>query len=231
MMVAIVFFLAAIGGSNAGGAELYALHCASCHGAAAQGTPVAPPLVGKNAADIHLMLDTGRMPAADPNAPEVHTSPAFTQPQMAALVKYVQRFSEHADTSLPLMGGGDPVRGRALFAENCAMCHGAGANGSSIGFANVAPSLMHATAFQIGEAIRAGPEIMPRFGPDVLSDRDVRDIARYVNVLQTQSQNRDGEDAGGLALGHIGPVAEGIIAWLFGAGILILFIRLIGTTD
>ncbi len=70
---------------------------------------------------------------------------------------------------------------------------------------------------------------MPRFGPDVLSDEDIDDIAGYVNVVQTHGNMPDGPNAGGFSLAHVGPVAEGFIAWLCGLGALVLFIRRIGT--
>lgn len=226
-VLAVTLLLAAVAGSS-GGPVLYATHCASCHGGTGQGSRIAPPLIGKPAVDVHLMLDTGRMPAAAPYVNEMHRAPAFTQPQMTQLVDYVESFSSHPDRSMPLLAPGDVRRGRVLFAANCAVCHGAGGNGASVGFSNVAPSLMHATSFEVAEAIRAGPDVMPRFGPDVLSDRDVDDVVRYVNLLQTQ-EGRAGEDAGGLALGHVGAVAEGFVAWLFGIGALVLLCRKVGS--
>ena len=33
---------------------------------------------------------------------------------------------------------------------------------------------------QVAEAIRAGPGVMPRFGHDVLSERNIDDIASYI---------------------------------------------------
>jgi ubiquinol-cytochrome c reductase cytochrome c subunit len=214
------------------GRDLYALNCASCHGATARGSNVAPSLVGKSAADVHFVLDTGRMPSDLPyGSGEIHRASRFTEPQMTALVRYVESFSPHPDSALPLVYAGNPIRGRALFAENCAPCHGAAGTGASVGYASVAPSLTNATVFQVDEAIRAGPEMMPRFGPDVLSDRDVSDIAFFVNYLQTQGNNPKGPDAGGISLGRVGPVAEGLIGWLFGIGALVLFARAIGTTE
>ena len=211
-------------------ADLYGTHCASCHGDHGQGSNVAPSLIGKSAADIHFMLDTGRMPASVPYLGDIHREPRFTQTQISALVRYVQTFSPvPASASLPLVMPGDVVRGRELFAENCAQCHGAAGGGASIGAADVAPSLGEATVFQVAEAIRAGPSMMPRFGPDVLSDQDVDDIAHYVNYSQTQADRPNGEDAGGFSLAHLGPVAEGFVAWLFGLGALVLFVRAIGT--
>jgi ubiquinol-cytochrome c reductase cytochrome c subunit len=72
---------------------------------------------------------------------------------------------------------------------------------------------------------------MPKFGRDVLSDRDVDDIARYVNTLQTSREGERSVNAGGMSLGDVGPVAEGLIGWLVGLGALILFVRFIGTTE
>ncbi len=212
------------------GRALYEQNCASCHGEKGKGSSLAPSLIDVRASDIHLMLDTGRMPAAEPYANEIHTSPRFSQEEMGVIVDYVQSFSASPDRSLPVLGAGNVTRGRALFAENCAHCHGVTGNGASVGAANVAPSLMHATVFQVAEAIRGGPENMPRFGPDVLTNRDVSDIARYVNYMQTQAEVPKGENAGGFSLAHVGPVAEGFIAWFFGLGALALFVRRIGTT-
>jgi len=230
MILAAMAFVLALEGPPDDGRTLYMTRCSSCHGDNGQGSALAPPLLGKSASDIHLMLDTGRMPAAVPYANEIHKTPIFTQEQMTAIVAYVQSFtSGPVDSTLPRILPGDVAHGRALFNENCAHCHGAVGNGASVGYDNVAPSLMNATVFQVGEAIRAGPEIMPRFGSDLLSDQDVSDIARYVNYVQTQSDQPRSIDSGGLPLAHIGPVAEGLIAWVFGIGLLVLFIRSIGT--
>lgn len=221
----------AAGASMERGQELYQRSCASCHGEAGQGSSRAPSLAGKSRADIHFMLDTGRMPAANAWEDETHKQPAFGSADIDAIVAYVQSFSAHPDTSLPSVHAGDANRGRLLFAQNCAHCHGAGAQGASTGYDMVAPSLMHATDFQVGEAIRAGPLLMPKFGRDVLSDRDVDDIARYVDTLQTNREGERSVNAGGMSLGDVGPVAEGFIGWLVGLGALVLFVRFIGTTE
>lgn len=215
----------------AAAAALYLTNCASCHGDNGQGSAYAPSLIGLPAALIHFELDTGRMPAPIPYDNEIHRPPKFGQAEIDAIATYVASFTPDADRSMPELTAGDANRGRVLFAENCAVCHGAGGFGSSVGSDDVAPSLMHATTYVVAEAIRGGPGVMPRFGRDVLSDRDVSDIARYVNALQTGTAGYNRVDAGGFTLAYAGPVAEGAIAWLFGLGSLVLFLRKIGTTD
>ena len=64
---------------------------------------------------------------------------------------------------------------------------------------------------------------MPLFGPDTVDQGQMDSIVRYVQALQHP------EDRGGLALGHIGPIAEGFIAWAVGLLLLIVFTRWIGT--
>jgi ubiquinol-cytochrome c reductase cytochrome c subunit len=227
-LLAVLLWLALCAAARAGGAgagkELYQTYCASCHGANVAGTANAPSLVGRSAADIHFMLDTGRMPASLPYVNEIHRRPRFTSEQMASIVAYVERFSLHPDTALPVIMRGNVQRGRALFEEHCAVCHGAAGDGASVGADNVAPALHEATMLQVGEAIRAGPGVMPRFGPDVVSNQDLDDIAHYVNWLQTRAAGSP-QNRGGFTLAHVGPTAEGFVAWFFGIGILVLAIR------
>jgi ubiquinol-cytochrome c reductase cytochrome c subunit len=106
--------------------------------------------------------------------------------------------------------------GRALYAANCLACHGAGAQGASVGGGSTAPALDVATPVQIAEAVRIGPGVMPVFGPKVLDEPDLNSLIRYVEFL------RGARDPGGLDLGYAGPVAEGFVAWLVGMGCLLL---------
>lgn len=208
------------------GERLYATRCASCHGSIGQGSNIAPSLIGTPPVKVHFMLDTGRMPASAPGVQQTHQAQALDEFQIDAVTAYVAGFSQHADLQLPLVIPGDAARGRELYAENCEQCHGAGATGGAVGPGEfrVAPTLMQATVFQVAEAVRSGPGIMPAFGPGVLSDRDVNDIARYVNVLQTQPRN-----PGQISLANVGPSAEGLVAWIFGIGALIGLARLLGS--
>jgi quinol---cytochrome-c reductase cytochrome c subunit len=201
-------------------ATLYALRCASCHGAAGQGSRWGPPLAGVAEVRIHFMLDTGRMPASVPYVEGPHVRPAFTPAQIDRLADYVAvSIARTHDRALPAVGLGNVRRGRDLFAANCQSCHGVGGNGEAVGYGyqRVAPSLRRASAFQIAEAVRAGPGVMPRFGSAVLSDRDVSDIARYVRDVESHDFG-----PGGITLSLVGAAAEGLVAWVFGLGFLVL---------
>jgi ubiquinol-cytochrome c reductase cytochrome c subunit len=64
---------------------------------------------------------------------------------------------------------------------------------------------------------------MPRFGTAALTDQQLQSVVRYVRYL------RNPTDRGGNSLGHIGPLVEGAVAFVFGLGAMVLFIRWIGT--
>lgn len=209
------------------GETLYNTRCSSCHGVHLQGSIDAPPLFGKNAADVDFMLRTGRMPAAVPGPQQLPKPAQFDDAQIRSLVAYVVSVG-HGNAALPTLAAGNAARGRDLFAQNCQACHGVTGHGASVGSSEVAPSLMSVAPLQIAEAVRVGPGVMPAFGTDVIKPRDVDDIVTYVSLLQLQSH---ANNPGGLQLANIGPVAEGFVGWVFGIGLLVLLCRRIGTTD
>jgi ubiquinol-cytochrome c reductase cytochrome c subunit len=71
-----------------------------------------------------------------------------------------------------------------------------------------------------------GPDVMPRFGPKVIDDAALGDVIAYVQYLQRFPYN-----PGGLQLANLGPVAEGFIGWTVGIGLLVLFVRRIGSIE
>jgi len=113
------------------------------------------------------------------------------------------------------------ARGRELFTSNCAGCHQVAARGGVL-TGGIAPPLQQATPTQIAEAIRMGPYLMPRFSVRQLPPEDVDAIAAY--VLST----RDPPNRGGWGIGDIGPIPEGMVAWLIGLAALIAVARAIG---
>lgn len=203
------------------GHDLFLSSCAACHGMNAQGIPGrAPSLHGVGALAADFYLETGRMPLPSSRAQPMRTRPAFSQAKTRALIAYVASFGGPA---IPVVNvrDGSLAKGQRLFALNCAGCHTIqGAGGIVTGA--VVPSLNVATPRQIAEAIRIGPYVMPRFGPGELSESDIGSIARYVHSTQVP------DDRGGWGIGRIGPIPEGMVAWLLAAAALLLIARLIG---
>ena len=111
--------------------------------------------------------------------------------------------------------------GQRLFTDHCAGCHQVVAEGGYLS-GGVAPPLEDATSTQVAEAIRIGPYIMPRFSTRDLSPQDVNSIVRYVEWAKHP------DDRGGWAIGHLGPVPEGLVTWFLAATTLVAVCVLLG---
>lgn len=206
------------------GRVLYQTSCSTCHALDAGGTENGPTLQAVGPAAVDFMLSSGRMPLASPNEQPQRQEPKFTSPQIDAIVAYVQTLAP-GGPSIPVVNpsGGSIATGQQLFSNNCSGCHGATAEGDSVGGGEIAPSLYPPDGTQIGEAIRTGPGVMPRFDPDNISAQDVNSISRYLIWVRTHGNE------GGVSLGRVGPIAEGLAAFVVGLGLLILVLRLTGS--
>jgi quinol---cytochrome-c reductase cytochrome c subunit len=197
------------------GHELFLTSCSSCHGADGGGTADGPSLVGVGAAGANFQLTTGRMPLANPSAQPVRKPPAFGPDDIDALVAYVASLGPGPAIPTVDINAGDLSEGGTLFRLNCAACHSSTGIGGALSSGQDAPSLHAATPTQIGEAMRTGPGQMPVFGPGTFSTQQVNSIARYVEYLHHPA------DPGGLSLGRIGPIPEGMVALLVGLPLLL----------
>jgi ubiquinol-cytochrome c reductase cytochrome c subunit len=211
------------------GERLFNTRCTSCHGMNLQGTDQGPPLIGIDVEAVDFELRTGRMPAPVPFEQEMHKLPYFPPQQIRDIVDYVMSNS-NGNKVLPAVTLRSDIesikRGREVYDENCEQCHAATGRGNSVDYSDVAPSLMDATPQDLAEAVRYGPDVMPRYGPNVIDQRRLDDLASYVWYLQHAKYN-----PGGLQLANWGPVSEGFIAWTFGIGLLVLLVRRIGSVE
>lgn len=216
------------------GAELYAESCLSCHGAGGRGVSpgervpgvlgiegAGPPLrgVGERAADFYLR--TGYMPLRSPYTQPRRGRSPFTDREIDALVRYVASLGPGPRAPTPRPGRGSLSEGLQLFTQHCAGCHQVVAEGGYLKGA-VAPPLEEATSRQIAEAVRIGPYLMPRFTAREISDRQLDSIVRYVQYAKRP------DDRGGWAIGHIGPVPEGLVAWLIAGTALVAGCLVVG---
>jgi ubiquinol-cytochrome c reductase cytochrome c subunit len=203
------------------GSDLYAQSCAGCHGADLRGRKgQGPALRGVGAAAVDFYLSTGRMPLADPTDEPVRADPEFSRRDIQALVAYVSGFGGPAIPAVD-PDRGDVARGKEAFTESCAGCHQVLGRGGIVTGAFV-PSLTDATPRQLAEAVRVGPYLMPPFGERQIDQRELDDIAAYVRA------SRHPDDRGGWGIGNIGPVPEGMIAWLLAGVVLLGVVRLLG---
>ena len=78
-----------------------------------------------------------------------------------------------------------------------------------------APSLMDVAPKDIYMAMETGPQSMPVFNDTNLDSTAKRDIIAFLKSVE------EGGNPGGLSLGRLGPVTEGMFAWIFGLGLLV----------
>ncbi|HEV8425504.1 MAG TPA: c-type cytochrome [Actinomycetes bacterium] len=217
---------------HARGLQLYQNACASCHGPNPNGPsyyPRVPALKDTGgAAAVDWALRTGRMPWKDNKGPAIERGePRFNEEDIRALVVYIG--TAVGDAQLPQVdpAQGDLQRGRDLYGQACAACHGMNGAGAALGGENIAVSLQNVEPQDVAEAIKIGPGQMPvgggltdyEFGT-ASSTEEVNDIARYVESLRTDPYNK-----GGAPIGGKGPVPEGFVAWVIGLGVLVLAAR------
>jgi ubiquinol-cytochrome c reductase cytochrome c subunit len=194
------------------GHELFEQSCSSCHGVFAQGTTnVAPSLIGVGGAAVDFQVGTGRMPATALSAENERSKPRFDAAQIAALAAYIQSLGGGPpvpDAAAVNPAAGNYALGQQLFEANCAACHNFDGAGGALINGATAPSLTQATPRQIYEAMLTGPEAMPVFNDLTVTPQEKRDIIAYVTQVRSQP------DPGGLSLGRVGPVTEGLVAFL-----------------
>jgi ubiquinol-cytochrome c reductase cytochrome c subunit len=219
------------------GRHLYGEYCVACHGmngvpggrtigaapGRVQGTEraVGPSLVGVGALAADFYLRTGYMPLAKIGLQPRRSRVLFTDHQLDALVAYVASLGPGPKVPTPHPERGDLSEGMHQFTDHCAGCHQIVAEGGYVTGA-VPPPLEDATSTQIAEAVRIGPYVMPRFSTKAISNRQLDSIIAYVQYAKHP------DDRGGWALGHLGPVPEGLVTWFIAAAVLVVTCMAIG---
>jgi len=201
------------------GRQLFVEGCSDCHGMDAGGVAGRGPSlrgVGELSADFYLR--TGRMPLAAPEDEPERTESPYSRREIHALVAYVGSFG---GPGIPRVDAesGDLAEGFELFSEHCMGCHQVVGRGG-ITTRGIAPDLQSARPVDVAEALQIGPYVMPRFRD--LAPSEVDSLARYV------VSTRDPVARGGWGIGNVGPIPEGMVAWLLAGVALLLVIRLIG---
>ena len=200
------------------GKKLFLANCATCHGIQGLGALGGPSLAGVGAASVDFQVGTGRMPPTGsivqgPRKGDLK----FTPQQIASLAAFVGSLAP--GPAIPdarfTRGDGDLANGAKLFRVNCAMCHNFAGSGGALSRGMAAPSLRNVTGQHMYEAMVTGPQSMPVFSDLNLSAKDKNDIISYMHELDKE------KNPGGMSLGNLGPVSEGMFVWVFGLSLLI----------
>nr|WP_284537228.1 cytochrome c [Nocardioides sp. T2.26MG-1] len=217
------------------GRQLFLVSCSFCHGQNGEGmrtqegdgdqTQLGPSLVGVGAAAVDFQVSTGRMPMARPGAQAPRKPETFSEDEVAALAAYVASLGpgpaipDESDYSID--GLSDEERQQAItnggqiFLTNCTACHNFEGSGGAMPRGGYAPQIRGVEPRFIYEALLTGPQNMPNFSNGNLSPDEKRDVIAYLGSLE------DMPDYGGFGLGGLGPVPEGLAAWVLGIGSLV----------
>jgi ubiquinol-cytochrome c reductase cytochrome c subunit len=214
------------------GKELFLASCAFCHGKNGEGMPtvrdghqIGPSLVGVGAAAVDFQVGTGRMPMASPGQQAPRKPVVFSQDEIDALAAYVASLgpgpavpneSDYSIEGLSETEREEAIsRGGQIFLTNCTACHNFNGNGGAMPRGGYAPSLHGVEGKYIFEALLTGPQQMPNFSNGNLSPEEKRDVIAYLGSIQ------DTPEYAGFSLGGLGPVSEGLFAWVLGIGGLV----------
>ena len=183
------------------GAILFENNCAVCHGdhgKGGTGVPLALPDFQRQVSD-HFLYTTIRMGRPG------RVMPAFTRlsdAEVHQIINYIRSFTQvkkpkHNTARIH----GNPDRGRRLFAQDCAACHGdhgQGGQGTGVTFSRprdlpiLAPALNNpgflasATDTMIKQTLLEGREGTPMnpFKGKKVKDQDINDIVSYVRSFE-----------------------------------------------
>jgi len=174
-----------------------------CHGDKGQGVNAIVSIAGPN---IQAEHDPGQVLTAVEVGPS--HMPSFARILSVEEMRAVSSFVATKIAVIPLSGG-NVSHGGILYRTYCAACHRTDVRGGALAFSGGnAPDLSEKSPAIIAGAIRSGPGAMPSFAPSVLDDRELASIVDYVQAVQHPP------NPGGRPMHWIGPVAEGLAAWI-----------------
>ncbi|MFC6288573.1 c-type cytochrome [Nocardioides sp. GCM10027113] len=213
------------------GRELFLVGCSFCHGQNGEGVRtqsgnnLGPSLVGVGAAAVDFQVGTGRMPMQAPTQQAPRKDVVYTEDEIEALAAYVASLGpgpaipDESDYSIDGLSEEEReaaiARGGQIFLTNCTACHNFQGNGGAMPRGGYAPKIRGVEHKYIYEAMLTGPQTMPTFSNDNLSPEQKRDVIAYLESLE------EDPEYGGFGLGGLGPVTEGLTAWLVGMGLLL----------
>jgi ubiquinol-cytochrome c reductase cytochrome c subunit len=164
---------------------------------------------------------------SQPGAQAPRKEPTYSDEEVAALAAYVASLGPGPaiptadDYSVEGMSDEEReeaiVRGGQIFLTNCTACHNFEGSGGAMPRGGYAPEIRGVDPKYVYEAMLTGPQAMDSFSNGVLPPEDKRAVIAYLESIE------ENPDYGGFGLGGLGPVSEGLFAWLVGLGSLVAF--------
>jgi ubiquinol-cytochrome c reductase cytochrome c subunit len=179
--------------------------------------------VGVGAAAVDFQVGTGRMPLAQPGDQALRKPPVYDQDEIEAMAAFIASLGpgpaipDSSQYDYSKVSNSEMVDGGEFFRTNCTACHNFAGAGGALPRGRFAPSLTGVSAKHMYEAMLTGPQQMPVFGNGVLTSQEKLQIIAYLK------KNEASPAYGGFELGSLGPVSEGMFAWLIGIGALVGF--------
>ncbi|TIC88697.1 c-type cytochrome [Nocardioides sp. GY 10113] len=215
------------------GRELFLIGCAFCHGQNGEGvltqggSQYGPALTDVGAAAVDFQVGTGRMPMAQPGVQAPRKEVVYSDQEIEALSAFVGSLGTGPaipDEELYSTEGLSEdelnelvVRGGQIFLANCTACHNFEGSGGAMPRGGYAPKIRGVDSKHIYEAMLTGPQSMDTFSDGNIPPEDKKAVIAYLETLDEQP------GFGGFSFGSLGPVSEGITAWLVGLGIPVAF--------
>ncbi|QYJ04702.1 c-type cytochrome [Nocardioides panacisoli] len=215
------------------GRQLFLVGCAFCHGPNGEGVltqggdQYGPALTDVGAAAVDFQVETGRMPMAAPGAQAPRKEVVYSEEETAALAAYVASLGTGPaipDEELYSTDGlGEEereelvTRGSQIFLANCTACHNFEGSGGAMPRGGYAPKIRGVEPKHIYEAMLTGPQSMDTFSDGNIPPEDKKAVIAYLEELEGQPSY------GGFTFGGLGPVSDGIVAWVAGIGGLVGF--------
>lgn len=202
VLQSVLFIQASIAETN--GKKLYQRHCAVCHGSDGNGgvgLPLALPsfLEIVPAAYLNQTIKMGRPGRVMPSFNQL------SENEIKAISQYILSWQTNTRSRWDTLSViGDKHRGKKLFAENCARCHGAngeGGKGTGVTFSRprslpIIPPALNNPGFLAAASDnfikmtlingRQGTP-MKSFAKKGLNDQQINDLVSYVRSFQTQT--------------------------------------------
>ncbi len=195
-VIGVMSLALALEPDRAHGEQIYAKHCATCHGRGAQGNPdtVTPMLSGQVL--TYLLKQLADMSEADRDVPEMHRLMARPELSTPQSLRDVATFLNSLKASaVSQMGDGSRLLvGERIYKSICLSCHGKEAEGD---FSGAVPTLrgqhysyllMQLRQMAVGHRYSVDPDVIALL--EVLSRDELSAVSDYLSRLKPHTGDK-----------------------------------------